>query len=555
MTGVEHKSRRTLPAATIRQADGATAGESDADLTQRALLANLRHELRTPLNAVIGYSEMLMEIEEESGLDDFSCDLEKVHSAGKEMLTVVNELLDPHPSGSKPVDGDLEQIEARLGTALRTPLYTVIGYCDILLEKAENLDRNDAVPDLEKILAASRHFLSLVEDLLALSKMNAGVLDTELEGSDTFSRIKGLVNDIRPMLKEKAPFVPLRRSSLLVVDDNQMNRDLLSRHLERQGHFVTVAENGRKALDMLQQRTFDLILLDVLMPEMNGYQVLQRLKGDDRWRDIPVIMISALEEMDGVVRGIEMGADDYLSKPFNPILLNARINNSLEKKRLSDLEKEQKRILNETFGKYVAEDVRDEVLSGRMPLDGEVKEVSVLFADLRNFTPLTESTPPKEVVRILNRYLTEMAAAVRKHNGSILRYVGDEIYAVFGAPLSLDHHPRHALRAALEMRRNLTVVNEDLKRQGYAPLKHGIGIHSGPVVAAIIGSPDRLAYDLVGDAVNLASRIQGLTRKFGVDILISAETRAGLGDDVVLKKLPPTRVKGKQVPVEIFEVI
>ena len=360
----------------------------------------------------------------------------------------------------------------------------------MLLEKAERLNRIDVVPDLEKILAASRHFLSLTEDLVTFSKMKTDVLDRELESSDRFSRIRGMVNDIRPMLKEKVPLAPSLRSSLLVVDDNEMNRDLLSRHLERQGHFVAVAENGRKAVGMLQQRTFDLILLDVLMPEMNGYQVLQHLKGDERLRDIPVVMISALEEMDGIVRCIEMGADDYLAKPFNPVLLNARIHNSLEKKRLSDLEKEQKRILNETFGKYVAEDVRDEVLSGRMPLDGEVKDVSVLFADLRNFTPLTESTPPKEVVRILNRYLTEMAAAVRKHNGSILRYVGDEIYAVFGAPLPLEHHPRHALRAALEMRRNLTAVNEDMKRQGYAPLKHGIGIHSGPVVAAIIGSPD-----------------------------------------------------------------
>jgi len=537
-----------------RSTDGTLEKEPDADLTQRALLANLRHELRTPLNAVIGYSEMLLEVEEESGLDDFSRDLENVRSAGKEMLAIVNEILDPPQSESEPVDSDLGQIEARLAHALRTPLNTVIGCCEMLLENAESLDRKDMIPDLNRILDASRHFLLLIKDLKP-SGMEVGVSDSELGTSDTIARVKGLVNEIQPNLREDASLAPPCRSSLLVVDDNEMNRDLLSRHLERQGHFVAVAENGLKAMEMIQQNTYDLILLDILMPEMNGYQVLQRLKSDKRWRDVPVIMISALEEIEGVVRCIEMGADDYLSKPFNPVLLKARINNSLEKKRLSDLEKEQKRILKETFGKYVAEDVRDEVLSGRMPLDGEVKEVSVLFADLRNFTSLTESTPPKEVVGILNTYLTEMAAAIRKHNGSILRYVGDEIYAVFGAPMPLEHHPRHALRAALEMRWSLRAVNENLKRQGYAPLKHGIGIHSGRVLAAIIGSPDRLAYDLVGDAVNLASRIQGLTRKFGADILISAETRAALGDDVTVVKLPPTRVKGKQDPVEIFEVI
>lgn len=277
--------------------------------------------------------------------------------------------------------------------------------------------------------------------------------------------------------------------------------------------------------------------------------------GDGVDLDIPVIMISALEEMDIMVRCIEMGADDYLAKPFNPVLLRARINSCLETKRLHDLEKEQKRILKETFGKYVAEDVRDEVLSGRIPLDGELKDVTVLFADLRNFTPLTESTPPKEVVRILNDYFTEMAPTLHRHHGSILRYVGDEIYTVFGAPLPLKDHPRHAVEAALDMRRLLVVVNEKLARQGYKPLSHGIGIHSGPVVAANIGSPDRLAYDLVGDTVNLASRIQELTKKFHADILISATTRSRLKIDFTLEKLPAITVKGKRDPVEIYRVI
>lgn len=291
------------------------------------------------------------------------------------------------------------------------------------------------------------------------------------------------------------------------------------------------------------------------MPEMNGYQILQRLKSNDTWKDIPVLMISALEEMDIVVRCIEMGADDYLTKPFNPVLLRARVNSCLERKRLRDLEKEQKRILKETFGKYVAHEVRDEVLADRIPLDGELKDVTVLFADLRNFTPLTESTPPKEMVKILNDYFTEMTPAIHRHRGSILRYVGDEIYTVFGAPLPLRDHPRHAVEAALDMRRLLAVVNEKLARQGYGPLSHGVGIHSGPVVAANIGSPDRLAYDLVGDTVNLASRIQGLTKQFKTDILISATTRGRLKGDISVEKLPAITVKGKREPVEIYRVI
>jgi adenylate cyclase len=345
------------------------------------------------------------------------------------------------------------------------------------------------------------------------------------------------------------------RGYILVVDDSPRNRLKLSHVLKQQGHTITVAENGRQAIEMLNAQSFDLVLLDIMMPEMDGYQVLQQMKDDVTWRDIPVIMISAVDEMDSVVRCIEMGAEDYLPKPFDPVLLRARITSGLGKKRLRDLEREQQRILKETFGKYVDQEVRDEVLSGRIPLDGEMKDVTVLFADLRDFTPLTESTPPKEVVKILNDYFTEMAPVISLHHGSILRYVGDEIYAVFGAPLFLNDHPRHAVEAALDMRRYLDVVNEKLERQGYAPLRQGIGIHSGYVVAANIGSPDRLSYDLVGDTVNLASRIQELTKMFSTDILISATTKARLHINFDVEKVPAITVKGKRDPVEIFKIL
>lgn len=345
-----------------------------------------------------------------------------------------------------------------------------------------------------------------------------------------------------------------KHGGILVVDDNRMNRLKLVLALEQQGQTVSQAENGREALEMIETQAFDLVLLDIVMPEMDGYQLLEYLKSNMDWRDIPVVMISALDEIESAVRCIEMGADDYLPKPFNPVVLKARVNNCLERKRLSDQQKEQKRMLKETFGKYVAREVRDEVLSGRIPLDGEMKEVSVLFADLRDFTPLTESMPPKEVVKILNSYFTEMAPAIHLHHGSILRYVGDEIFAVFGAPIALNHHSRHALETAIEMRQRLVLLNENLQHQGYQPLRHGIGIHSGPVVAANIGSPDRLAYDLVGDTANLASRIQGLTKEFGTDILISATTRDSLDKDFAIEALPATTVKGRRSPVKIFKV-
>jgi adenylate cyclase len=208
--------------------------------------------------------------------------------------------------------------------------------------------------------------------------------------------------------------------------------------------------------------------------------------------------------------------------------------------------------VKETFGKYVAQEVRDEVLSGRIPLDGEMKEVTILFADLRDFTPMTESHEPKLVVKVMNSYFKEMAEAIQQEGGLVLQFHGDEIYAVFGAPISRTDHPERAFRAGIAMRQRLVELNESFSRQGWPILRHGIGIHSGEVIAANIGSPDRLSYLLVGDTVNLASRLQGLTKELGAEIIISGATRIHLNNDFRLKKLPAAKVKGKAQPVEIF---
>ena len=213
--------------------------------------------------------------------------------------------------------------------------------------------------------------------------------------------------------------------------------------------------------------------------------------------------------------------------------------------------KEREFILD-TFGKYVTQEVRDEILSGRIPLDGEMKDVTILFADLRDFTPMTESHDPKLVVKIMNNYFEKMTDVIQQEGGLVLQFLGDEIYAVFGAPISRADHPERAYRAATTMNQRLIDLNEMFKDRGWPPLRHGIGIHTGEVVAANIGSPDRLSYLLVGDTVNLASRLQGLTKDVGEDIIISESTRLRLQPDHPLKKLTAENVKGKSEPVEIF---
>ena len=211
--------------------------------------------------------------------------------------------------------------------------------------------------------------------------------------------------------------------------------------------------------------------------------------------------------------------------------------------------------IKDTFGKYVSRQVRDEILSGRIPLDGEVKQVTVLFSDLRDFTPMVEATPPKKMVAILNGYFSRMTAAIEEQEGLVLQYVGDEIEAVFGAPLALADHPRRALAAALAMRRGLAAYNAELAARGGPTLRHGIGIHSGPVVAANIGGAGRLSYSLVGDTVNLAARLQELTKKMGRDILVSGATAAALGEGAALEHLEATTVKGRRQPVEVFAAL
>ena len=215
----------------------------------------------------------------------------------------------------------------------------------------------------------------------------------------------------------------------------------------------------------------------------------------------------------------------------------------------------EREVIRSTFGRYVSPEIRDEILSGRIPLEGELREATVLFADLRNFTPFVESMPPKEAVKIINGYFEAMEKAIRRHNGLVLQFIGDEIEAVFGVPLPLAHHPVHAARAALEMRMELERFNDRIVKKGGNPIRHGIGMDTGMVLAANIGSPDRLTYSLVGDTVNVASRIQDLTKDFAHDILMSRTTRQRMGKEFAIRELPPVRVKGKQTPLTIYALL
>ena len=221
-----------------------------------------------------------------------------------------------------------------------------------------------------------------------------------------------------------------RGARLLVVDDNKVNRLLLARSLELQGHSVALAENGRVALEMLRREPFDLLLLDIEMPEMDGLQVLEQLKADRQLRDLPVIVTSVIEGLDNVVRCIELGAEDYLHKPVNPVLLKARIDASLEKKRLRDQQKELVR-------RFATSEVAQDLDASGFALGGHRVQATVMFSDIRGFTSMAEQLPPEETIELLNTYYTLMFDAISGQGGVVNQMVGDGLMAVFGAPLPL----------------------------------------------------------------------------------------------------------------------
>jgi len=334
---------------------------------------------------------------------------------------------------------------------------------------------------------------------------------------------------------------------LLVVDDNKVNRLLLTRSLELHGHSVASAENGRVALEMLRREGFDLVLLDMEMPEMDGFQVLEQLVNDRQLRDLPVIVTSSLEGVTNVVRCIELGAEDYLTKPVNPVLLKARIGASLEKKRLRD---QQKELVRRFATPEVAQDLQDSGFS----LGGKLVHASVMFSDIRGFTSLAESQPPEETIELLNTYYALMFNAISGHGGVVTVMMGDGLMSVFGAPMPLADHGESAVRAAQEMVELIDLFNLEREAEEKPPIKIGIGIASGEMVAGYTGTNQRATYTCIGDTVNLAARLETHTKVAQRAILIDQATRSALSERVTVEPLGQVPLKGKAMPVDIFSV-
>ncbi len=368
------------------------------------------------------------------------------------------------------------------------------------------------------------------------------------------------------------------RGSLLVIDDDPVVRSMLSRSLEEGGHQVVTAKDGTEGLDMARAEAFDVILLDVLMPGLDGYEVLERLKKERTLRHIPVVMITALDDIESAVRCIELGADDYLPKPIDPVVLGARINAGLTKKRLHDLEMQHveevdrlNRRLEARVEEQMAELVRTGELKRFMPhqvaeglLAGQLRSsegferrrLTLLFTDMVGFTDLSDSLEPEELSEVLNEYLQEMTAVAVAHGGTLDNYIGDGVMVIFGAPRRADEQVQawSAIQAAFEMKRRSEELAEAIRARGIpADLRIRVGVNTGHCTVGVFGSDLLRAYKAVGFPVNVTARLQ--TEAEPGTILCGFRTYALVKDRVRAEPREPLSLKGAARPVEAWEIL
>ena len=507
--------------------------------------AQLRHDLRTPLNHVIGYAEMLLEELAEGHKPEFSAGLSALRADARQLLGLLNQVLADAQTG--PPD-----LAAARGT-LSAPLERVRSAAGALRRRAAESGASALLPDLDRICSATER----LDDLLGHGG-RARTPEAPQPGGGP----------------EATPGpAPAQRSVILVVDDNDENRDMLARRLARQGYEVLTAAGGRAALATLAARPVDLVLLDVMMPDLDGYAVLQQLKADPARRDIPVLMISALDDLDSVVRCIQLGADDYLGKPFEPVLLQARIGACLEKKRLHDQEVRHRRELaewNRTLESRVAEQVAQLERLGRLkrffspqlaeaivvggaddPLRTHRREVTVVFLDLRGFTAFAETAEPEEVMGVLREYHAAMGRLILQHEGTLERFTGDGMMVFFNDPVEVPNPAERAIRMVLAMRGTVEGLAAGWRKRGW-DLALGVGIAQGYATIGAIGFEGRLDYGAIGTVTNLAARLCGEAR--AGQILISSRVAAAVEDLIDAEDAGALTLKGLARPVPTWSL-
>jgi adenylate cyclase len=521
-----------------------------------ASLAHLRHELRTPLNHILGYSEMLLEDAGEAG--ELARELRGVRGEGRALLAVVEESLAPARVDAGGVDVN------RLAAEITPPLDRLDQAVSRLVRLTAERGDGAVSADAQRIGAAVSRLRSLVAD------WTQGGADAAPVGARGTASSAGATEESRP-----TPRGPVAApAAILVVDDEEENRELLARRLTREGHRVRVAKGGAEALAILQAEPVDLVLLDVMMPDLDGPTVLARLKQDPDRSHIPVLMISALDETASVVRAIELGAEDYLPKPCDPVLLRARIGAALEKKRLRDQETLHALALaewNRTLEQRVQEQVAQMERLGRLkrffspqladlivaggaedPLRTHRREITVVFLDLRGFTGFAETAEPEEVMGVLREYHEAMGRLILEHEGTLERFAGDGMMVFFNDPVPIDNPAERAVRMAAAMRDRVRELRAGWRKRGH-DLDLGVGIAQGYATIGAIGFEGRWDYGAIGTVTNLAARLCAEAQ--GGQVLVTSRVASAVEALVEVAEVGALSLRGLSRPVPTFNVV
>ena len=506
----------------------------------------LRHELRTPVNHLIGYAELLLE--ETDLLPTSSAQLEAVRGVARQVLELVHHLLDADGTPGAGAPAAMSHLREYVG-ALK-------GSTAALRAAPGTLP----VADLDRLTAAAARLEELARRLgtgAIGSAANPGVAEAPRAG---------------------------RLETILVVDDDEANREVLGRRLQRLGYGVVDACDGVEALATMAGGGIDLVLLDVMMPRLDGFAVLERHRNDAAIRDIPVVMISALDDTASVVRCIEAGAEDYLTKPFDPVLLKARIGASLEKKRLRDRQREllvrveaqaeQLRDWNKQLEQRVADQVQQverlslmrrflppqlaDVITAGAPTAGGIdlltshrREVTVLFCDLRGFTPFAERAEPEDVMAVLAELHNTLGPLVFEHGGTLAQFLGDGMMVFFNDPVPCHDPAGRAVALALDMRDRAETLATGWQRRGHE-LRLGVGVAAGYATCGQVGFEGRYEYAAIGTVTNLAARLCSEAK--GGQVLISQRVFTMLDGAVTAQHLGDMEFKGIARPVPTYLV-
>ncbi len=527
--------------------------DQQADIDQddplaRALASYMRAELEAPVDAVGGYIDLLIEDAERSGFAAYAPDLDKMRGARGRLGALIDGIV---TADLKALGEDLTSQSNKLRHDLRTPIASILGYGELLAEQARD-DTNEAFAEtIDGMLEAARRLLGQVDTFVETVRARAGGSESPGTASapdqaQALSR-REAVETIRAVLVPQPDTQPAVTGEILVVDDDPSNVDLLIRRLTRDGHEVTGLTSGEAALAWVETHPVDLVLLDLIMPGLNGVEVLRALRAREETRLTPVVIISGLDEADGAIRCIEAGADDYLSKPVDAVLLRARINAVLERKRLRDreiaitqrLQVEQERaeaLLRNMLPVSVVERLR----GGETTIADTFAAATILFCDLVGFTAMSAHRPPSDTLDLLNTIFSAFDRLTADHGVEKIKTIGDAYMAAGGLPEAKSGHVEAIAAMALSMPRVVKAISQQFR----TPLTVRIGIDTGPVVAGIIGT-DKFLYDVWGDTVNTASRMEHHGTPGRVHI--TEQMRTALGDRYEYDVLAPIAVKGKGI--------